>query len=155
MIERTSLIIEKISEKHFGSVAEMALKLWPQCSLEEEIDNCSKIARSPDENIFVARIGDQYVGFIQLSLRSDYVEGTTSSPVVYVEGLYVEPPYRKQRIASHLVIRAEAWGIEKNCTEIASDTELINTDSIEFHKSIGFHEANRIVCFSKVIKDPN
>jgi aminoglycoside 6'-N-acetyltransferase I len=143
--------IEEISENHISKLTEMTVKLWPDCNYEEESDNCLKIMKSSNQKIFIAKSDDNYVGFVQLSIRTDYVEGTSSSPVVYIEGLYVEPNYRKQGVAIRLVKKAEIWGLEKNCTEIASDTELNNANSIEFHKSIGFKEVNRVVCFSKTI----
>ncbi|MBL7872457.1 MAG: GNAT family N-acetyltransferase [Cyclobacteriaceae bacterium] len=59
-----------------------------------------------------------------MSLRTDYVEGTTTSPVVYIEGLYIEPLYRNQGVANRLVRKSEDWGLEQNCTEMASDAKL-------------------------------
>jgi aminoglycoside 6'-N-acetyltransferase I len=38
---------------------------------------------------------------------------------------------------------------DKGCTEFASDCELDNKESLEFHKAIGFEEVNRIICFRK------
>jgi len=144
--------IEEISEKHISMLTKMVIKLWPNCNYEEEFDNCVKITKSINQNIFIVKADDEYIGFIQLSLRTDYVEGTTSTPVVYVEGLYVEPLYRKQGVANRLVKKAEGWGLERNCAEIASDAELNNTNSIGFHKLIGFKKVNRVVCFSKTIE---
>lgn len=155
MNNKISLTIEEISEIHISKLAEMVIKLWPDCNYEEEFHNCLKITKAVDQNIFIAKAGDDYIGFIQLSLRTDYVEGTTSTPVVYIEGLYIDPLHRMEGIAHQLVKKAEAWGFEKNCTEIASDTGLTNTNSIEFHKSIGFKEVNRVVCFSKTIDAVN
>ena len=94
-----------------------------------------------------------YVGFIYLALRHDFVEGTTSSPVAYIEGIFVEPDYRNRGLASLLVETAEDWGLRNGCKELGSDAELNNLDSIAFHKSAGFKEANRVVCFSKTIRE--
>lgn len=145
------LTIEHLSEKRIPEVAEMALELWPGCLYEEECANCLEILNSPGQAIWVARTDGHSIGFIQLSLRTDYVEGTTTSPVVYIEGLYVKPPFRHQGVANRLVREAEAWGLGQNCTEMASDAELNNRDSIDFHKAIGFREVNRVVCFSRSI----
>lgn len=38
---------------------------------------------------------------------------------------------------------------EMGCTEFASDCELTKLDSLAFHKSVGFEEAGRIICFTK------
>ena len=43
----------------------------------------------------------------------------------------------------------ENWAKTKGCSEFASDCELSNLQSLHFHLSMGFEEANRIVCFTK------
>ena len=52
-------------------------------------------------------------------------------------------------IAAQLLSECEKWAKEKGCTEFASDCELDNADSYRFHMSLGFEEANRIICFRK------
>lgn len=86
---------------------------------------------------------------LDLSICTDYVEGAESSPVCYVEALYVKDTFRKSGIARQLCNRAEVWAKSKNLTQIASDTEIDNAASIAFHNKIGFREANKIVCFIK------
>jgi aminoglycoside 6'-N-acetyltransferase I len=151
MSKMTGITIEEISPGNVSGITELIIKLWPECDYKEEYENGLKIMKSADQQIFVAKEKKSCIGFIQLSLKTDYVEGTTSSPVVYIEGLYVEPQCRRKGIARRLILKAEKWGLRKNCVEIASDSELTNTDSIEFHNSIGFQEVNRIVCFKKLI----
>lgn len=151
MKDKLNLTIEEISEKDIAKLTEMMIKLWPDCDYEEEFDHCIEMQKNEDQTAFVAKVDDDYAGFIQLSLRNDYVEGTSSSPVAYIEGIYVEPIHRKLGVAKRLVSMAEDWGRNKNCSEIASDAELDNTSSIEFHTSVGFIEANRVVCFAKKI----
>ena len=89
------------------------------------------------------------VGFAQCQLRHDYVEGTESSPVGYLEGIYVAEEYRKHGIARELLSVCETWAKGKGCAEFASDCELENTQSLQFHLNVGFEEANRIICFTK------
>ena len=89
------------------------------------------------------------VGFAQCQLRRDYVEGIETSPVGYLEGVYVEPYYRKRGYGKVLVKACEDWAKSKGCIEFASDCELHNTDSLAFHLHTGFAEANRIICFTK------
>ena len=91
------------------------------------------------------------VGFAQCGLRSDYVEGTESSPVGYLEGIFVKEQYRKQGYAKKLLAACEGWAKEQGCREFASDCELGNTGSFKFHMAMGFTEANRIICFTKRI----
>ena len=95
--------------------------------------------------------GEFPVGFAQCQLRRDYVEGTESSPVGYLEGIYVVELWRKQGLAKALLAACEGWAKGKGCTEFASDCELDNTQSLQFHLKAGFREANRIICFTKKI----
>ncbi len=87
-----------------------------------------------------------------MSIRSDYVEGATSSPVAYIEGIYVKPEFQRSGIGRKLVAHGEDWGKQKGYTQIGSDTEIKNQTSIGFHLKIEFREANRIVCFLKEIE---
>ena len=88
-------------------------------------------------------------GFAQCGLRSDYVEGTESSPVGYLEGIYVKEAYRRTGIARMLLSLCEDWARSMGCEEFASDTELHNDDGLRFHLNCGFEEAGRIICFLK------
>ena len=48
-----------------------------------------------------------------------------------------------------MLTACENWAKEKGCREFASDCELTNAQSLQFHLSVGFAEANRIICFTK------
>lgn len=89
------------------------------------------------------------VGFAQCSLRHDYVEGCSHSPVGYLEGIFVLPQYRHRGISRQLLSSCESWAKQQGCLEFASDCELTNVDSLHFHLACGFQEANRIICFQK------
>lgn len=43
----------------------------------------------------------------------------------------------------------EKWARDKGCKEFASDCEIDNDISLQFHKAMNFTEANRIICFTK------
>ncbi len=70
-------------------------------------------------------------------------------PVGYLEAIYVAEDCRKQGLARELLDACQGWAKEKGCREFASDCELDNTQSLKFHLSVGFEEANRIICFTK------
>ena len=57
--------------------------------------------------------------------------------------------YRRQGIARELVRACQIFAKEQGCTEFASDCELDNEESLQFHLKMGFEEANRIICFTK------
>ena len=99
--------------------------------------------------VFLAAEGGAPAGFAQCQLRHDYVEGTETSPVGYLEGIYVRVPFRGRGTARGLLSACEDWAAERGCGEFASDCELGNTGSVAFHSRAGFAEANRVVCFVK------
>jgi aminoglycoside 6'-N-acetyltransferase I len=66
------------------------------------------------------------VGFIEASKRVDYVNGTNSSPVASLEGLYVVQSWRRQGVARALVESVVKWALAEGCRELASDSLLEN-----------------------------
>ncbi|KZE37436.1 aminoglycoside adenylyltransferase [Bhargavaea cecembensis] len=130
---------------------ELALLLWPDHTVEELEREFSELIGDPEAAVFLAFDGKEPVGFSQVQLRQDYVEGTSTSPVGYLEGLYVKETYRQDGLARELVRRAEQWAQDQGCMEFASDCELNNDVSLQVHLALGFTEANRIICFTKRI----
>ena len=142
-------MIRKAENKDLSILAELAGFLWPDHTTQELRAELAEIMAKPDAVFFLAFAEETAVGFAQCQLRHDYVEGTDSSPVGYLEGIFVADGYRKQGIARNLLTACENWAKEKGCAEFASDCELINTQSLLFHRNVGFVEANRIICFVK------
>ena len=128
----------------------LALTLWPDAN---ECDLMKERNEGHLKNEFLYYLNNKAVAFISLSLRHDYVEGTDSSPVGYIEGIFVEQNYRRNGIAKELVDFAKNWSVANGCVELASDCLLENEDSRIFHNRIGFREANTIVCFTMDLSD--
>lgn len=82
--------------------------------------------------IYLAFDGDIPVGFCEISLRSDYVEGTEGGIVGYIEGVFVLSEHRGRHIAKNLIKLGEDWSRNKRRMEFASDCVLNNTDSLHF-----------------------
>ena len=145
--------ISKIVSSDCKAVAAMAKGLWPEESLEELFKDFNSLLHSEKDLILVGKINmDDYLGFAHISLRQEYTEGSLFKPVAYVEGIFVKKEYRKQGYGSQFINEAERWALAKNCREIASDTEITNHNSKQFHLKNGFRESNRIITFIKTIK---
>ncbi len=130
-------------------LTKLALELWPAHTAAELTKELSPLLESEEAAFFIAANGSGPVGFAQCQLRRDYVEGAQSSPVGYLEGIYIRPPYRGQGWARALLRECEGWAASKGCREFASDCELDNLASQAFHLHAGFAEAGRVVCFIK------
>jgi len=131
--------------------ARLAALLWPHHDAAGLLAEMERLIRSDDAAVFLCLESDCAVGFAQCSLRRDYVEGASDSPVAYLEGLFVSETHRHQGIAKNLLRAGERWGREKGCGEFASDCSLNDYDSFTFHLRNGFSEANRVICFIKKI----
>ena len=141
--------IRKASSADIAAIAKLAHLLWPHHEAAELEAELAPMLSAASAAVFLALNENNAVGFAQCQLRHDYVEGTDSSPVGYLEGIYVIDSYRKTGIARALLSACETWAKEKGWTEFASDCELTNADSLHFHLNVGFEEANRIICFTK------
>lgn len=141
--------IQQADLRNLQELAALAGQLWPHHAADEMAEAYRVGMESPDAAFFLAYDEDSAVGFAQCQLRHDYVEGTESTPVGYLEGIFVAEEYRNQGTARLLLTACENWAKTKGCTEFASDCELTNTQSLHFHLNVGFEEANRIICFTK------
>ena len=81
------------------AVAGLAVQMWEDNVPEELAEELSEMIDSDGGTIYVAKENEQIVGFAQCQLRHDYVEGTKSSPVGYLEGIFVKEEHRKKGIA--------------------------------------------------------
>ena len=142
-------MIRKAEWKDTQSLGKLASALWPHHTPEEMEAEMNVLLEQEDAAVFLRWEDGMPVGFAQCCLRRDYVEGTESSPVGYLEGIFVAEDYRRQGIARTLLRACENWSKEQGCSEFASDCELTNTESLLFHLKLGFLEANRIICFTK------
>ncbi|GAB3500020.1 GNAT family N-acetyltransferase [Spirosoma knui] len=147
------MTILPVTESDFNVWHQLALELWPDYEPEEMADVTHAIAQSPRETAFIVHDeSGTAIGFMNLSLRYDYVPGATQKPVAYVEGLYVRPAYQQQGIGRQLIERAEQWAQEQGCRELASDALIDNTASAEFHSKVGFREEERTIFFIKPLQ---
>lgn len=141
--------IVEASERDLPELVSMAMDLWPGHEVDELKEEFREYLTSGKYQFLLAVEDHEPVAFIQLSNRHDYVEGSTSTPVGYVEGIYVKPEHRRKGIARKLIAAGEKWAKSKGCTQMASDVEIDNTDSLLFHLNIGFKETNRLIALIK------
>ena len=142
-------LIKKACLKDKHILAQMAVQVWENNDIAELAEEFEGFITSEDSACFLKYADGRAIGFAQCGLRRDYVEGTQTSPVGYLEGIFVEESYRGKGYARELLKACESWAKEKHCTEFASDCELTNEDSLRFHLAVGYAEANRIICFTK------
>ena len=144
-------MVRRAEREEISAAAKLAVLMWGGHSEEELAEEFSEILSGGKAQFFLKYEGDEAVGFAQCQLRYDYVEGTETSPVGYLEGIFVKEGCRRKGYAKEMLAACEAWAREMGCREFASDCELDNGESERFHRAVGFSEANRIICFAKKI----
>jgi len=127
----------------------LSLLLFPDSSFDDLHDTYKKSLSSDNEFCFLYKKDDKFAAYMHLAIRHDYVNGTDSSPVLFVEAIYVLPSFRKLGIGKEFIKFAEEFAKQKGLSQLASDCLLDNTMSENFHKSCGFTEKERIICFVK------
>ena len=125
--------------------------LWPEASEAEHFSGMADaVARCHYVRLALAT-GGSALGFIEASKRVDYVNGTSSSPVAFVEGLYVVPDARRQGVARALVESVVQWALDQGCAELASDAVIGNDTAHAAHRALGFEETERVVYFRRAL----
>lgn len=85
----------------------------------------------------VAEVDKKLAGAVWVRIMNDYGHIDDNTPSFAIS------------LKKELLNECEKWAKEKGCREFASDCELENKMSQQFHLSMGFKEANRIICFTK------
>ena len=129
--------------------------LWPDTSEHEHLEEMTAFS-AQTERYFqqLARNTEGVaIGLIEASIRTDNVNGTESSPVGYLEGIYVAPVASRCGVARALVESAMEWARLRGCREFASDALLDNTLSQTVHRALGFEETDRVVYFVRSLEE--
>ena len=90
------------------------------------------------------------VGLIELFERN-YAESCETSPVCYIEGLWVDAAWRRRGLARRLVEAGRDWARSRGRTEMASDVQITNLLSQTVHRRLGFAETERLVTYRQPI----
>jgi aminoglycoside 6'-N-acetyltransferase I len=127
---------------------ELRLALWPDCDPAEHEREIRQQLDEPERFLALLVIQrGKALGLAEASLRSDHVNGTESSPVAFLEGLYVDPPARRQGVAGLLVQAVRDWALQAGVTELASDAAQENLLGQRIHRALGFRETERVVYY--------
>ena len=142
-------MIKKVDMKDAEVLAALAIQMWTDNDPQGLTEELRQLIKNEDAACFFKYVDNRPIAFAECQLRYDYVEGTDSSPIGYLEGIFVEEGYRQNGYAAELLAECEKWAKEKGCKEFASDCELDNDESLKFHMAVGFTVANRVICFKK------
>jgi aminoglycoside 6'-N-acetyltransferase I len=141
--------IRRAAKSDLNALLDMATALWPD-DLEEQVKkDVAEMLSSKKQAVFIAEDAGCEAGFIDVSIRMEYVPGATVFPMGYIEAIYVKPRFRRKGVARKLIDASEQWALERDCKHIASDTWTWNNASRKLHVDAGFKETESIVFFIK------
>lgn len=89
------------------------------------------------------------LGFAEVAIRTDFVNGCDHRPALFLEGIFVRPEARRRGVAHALIRAASHWGGEREIHEFASDVFIDDDRSLAAHRALGFEETERVVYFRK------
>lgn len=94
--------MKKAAVEDAKSVADLAIQMWSSHTIEELAEEFRVCINTDSCVVFLALLDVEAIGFAQCGLRHDYVEGTDTSPVGYLEGIYVKEECLKKQTESYV-----------------------------------------------------
>ncbi|ASW07331.1 aminoglycoside 6'-N-acetyltransferase [Rhizobium sp. 11515TR] len=144
--------IEQAADEYLHEWTRLRAELWPDSSYEHHRAELAQFRANENAVAYLAIDSAGHVaGFAEATLRHDYVNGCKTSPVLFLEGIYVRPEHRRGGMARALCDAVGAWDRAAGCTEFASDALIDNLASHAFHAALGFIETRRVVYFRKLL----
>lgn len=126
--------------------AQLRLGLWPDA--DDPLETLVAALAEDAGAVFLAcAAGGQAIGFAEVRLRHDYVNGTDSSPVGFLEDWYVQPQWQGCGVGRALLAAVRAWTRDAGCRELASDSRVEDVQAHAAHRACGFEETERVVYF--------
>ena len=92
-------MIRKAGKEDLEILANLAVLMWDSNSVNELITEFSETISKGKSQFFLKYEDDMPIGFAQCQLRYDYVEGTSTTPVGYLEGIFIKEGYRNKGYA--------------------------------------------------------
>jgi aminoglycoside 6'-N-acetyltransferase I len=134
------MLIEKISKYNIKGLAELFTESSTDCNFEKAIERCQELLESEEDMCFIGKDRGDYIAFI-------HIENLFQSPLCYIKNIYVHPNFRQIGIGNHLISLSKSWCKERNCSQIALNTEreIQNQKSITFLKNRGFQKSTDVM----------
>jgi aminoglycoside 6'-N-acetyltransferase I len=139
--------LSPIQRNQFREWKEMREDIYPLLDEEYHQEEMEQIFVSDEWFCyFLTDEDNRTLGLVELSSRN-IVDGCLSSPVAYIEGLYLKEEYRGRGLGKEAIRVILDWCREKGFSELATDAELGNVKAQHFYEAVGFQETDRVVEF--------
>src|SRR5438128_9846895 len=105
--------IQRCTLEHVEPWARLRAALWPHYSVQYHRNDVVRTFLAEDDRAvaFLCETNEgEVIGFAEATLRSDYVNGCKTSPVLFLEGIYALPGHRQKGVARLLCDAIAEWG---------------------------------------------
>lgn len=141
-----------ITRANFSLWSDYRSQIYPLISREYDLAEMEILYGSDNWHCwFIEAETGTPIGLVELSLRN-IADGCLSSPVPYLEGLYLVEAQRGQGRGASVIELIKRWCIENGYSELATDAELSNVRAQHFYESLGFEQVDRVVEYRLEIK---
>ena len=147
-------LIRKMQARDRAAWAKMRAALWPDATVQLHAAEIETFLVGSDAWSFIAETTEgEPAGFAEVALRP-YANGCEIRPVPFLEGIWVEPRFRRQGLGAQLIAHIETFLAARGFREIGSDALIDNRVSHAAHRAWGYSETERVVYFRKVLNAP-
>ncbi|EBA06314.1 aminoglycoside 6'-N-acetyltransferase [Sagittula stellata] len=140
--------VRTATESDLEAWVALRLLLWPDTSPDTHRAEAAAVLAAPEATAFLEKAEDGSMrAFAEAALRHDHVNGCETSPVAFLEGIFVRAEDRGRGHGARLLAAVRDWARGRGCAELASDAHLSNVGSRAFHAALGFDETEHVVFF--------
>jgi len=136
------VLIRRFDSQDTPAVLQLANDLIPKSEGPQRATMLQNVLQDPNYTIYVADVDECIVGFIDLRLFPDFVEGIL---LALIQNLVVQKPFRRQGIGSKLLRHVIADAVQRNVGEIHVWTEFENQQAITFYVQHGFQKRGLVL----------
>jgi aminoglycoside 6'-N-acetyltransferase I len=145
----TVVCIRTMDQRDRGVWLQMRGELWPEEPMLQHASAIEDVLQDEQAWGFIAEnAAGTAVGFAEVSIRKA-ANGCATSPVPFLEGIWVRDVDRRQRIGAWLIRHVETFLADLGYRELGSDTLIDNLASQHAHIGWGFVETERVVYYRK------
>jgi len=131
--ETTIRLLQGSSEAEHCARLMAESQLWQ--TLRRDFEHCLKAVTDPIREVYVARVGDEFAGFIILALRGPFPG--------YIQTIAVTPGRRRQGIGGKLIAFAEAR-IFPNFPNVFLCVSSFNHDAQRLYQRLGYQQVGEL-----------
>jgi GNAT superfamily N-acetyltransferase len=145
--DEAALSIRRVRAEDAPAVADLSGQLGYPAAADEVRDRILAIADMPAQVVFVACLGDEVVGWVDVAV----VLHLQTSRFALIGGLVVKEGLRGKQLGKRLCEQAEAWSREQGVGAVRVTSRSTRSDAHRFYLRNGYTEVKTSRVFEKVL----